>query len=59
MRHHNQPKKPRSVLLVNKKVKMDTYKEVEVNSGDVAAMQIQTSRGGIFINNVYNDLAHS
>jgi len=54
--HYTNPKKTRSILLVNVSVLTNTWKALNTNSGDVTAIQLQTNTGTINIFNIYNDI---
>lgn len=50
--------KTRSLLLVNKKISTNAWKNIPIKSPDVTAIELATSRGRLQIINVYNDGAH-
>ena len=52
--HMVEPKKTRSIILVNKKLSTDKWEEIEVDTGDVPGIRIKTDIGGIDIYNIYN-----
>ncbi len=54
--HYTNPKKTRSVILVNTSVLTNTWSDLATNSGDVTAIQLQTNTGKTNIFNVYNDI---
>ncbi|KIL62646.1 hypothetical protein M378DRAFT_80942, partial [Amanita muscaria Koide BX008] len=53
--HWTEPKKTRTVILVNKKLATDKWEELEVNTGDVTAVRLRTNAYNIDIYNIYND----
>jgi hypothetical protein len=56
--HHNKESTPRAVILINSRIKTDTYEPLAIDSNDIAALRIQMSRGNINIFNIYNDCGH-
>jgi hypothetical protein len=53
--HMIEPKKTRTVILVNKKLSTDKWEELEVDSGDVTGMRIKTDTYTISLYNIYNN----
>ena len=53
--HMVEPKKTRSVILVNKKLSTDKWEELDVDSGDVTGIRIKTDTNTIDAFNIYNN----
>jgi hypothetical protein len=53
--HAVEPKKTRSVTLINKKLSTDKWEELEINSGDVTGLRLRTETNVIDLYNIYND----
>ncbi|THU77727.1 hypothetical protein K435DRAFT_558372, partial [Dendrothele bispora CBS 962.96] len=50
----------RSVILINKKLASNSWKQIEVkNTNDITAIEIQAKRKKLSLFNIYNDCNHS
>src|SRR6266550_3218959 len=56
--HYTNPKKTRSIILINTSILTNTWSDLATNSGDVTAIQLQTDTGTINIFNIYNDIGN-
>ncbi|CAA7270355.1 unnamed protein product [Cyclocybe aegerita] len=54
-RHLRDPKKTRSVILINKKVSTTSWTPIATQSSDIMAIQLQGDFGTVRIFNIYND----
>lgn len=54
--HYTNPKKTRSIILVNASILTNTWSDLATNSGDVTAIKLQTDTGTVNIFNIYNDI---
>ena len=49
----------RSVILINAKLNTNSWKQIEVKSSDITAIQLTGTFGQVSIFNIYNDCKHS
>jgi len=57
--HYDRPNNTRSIILINKRIPTNNWKQVEFASSDVMAVQIKTPAGDILCINMYNDTQNS
>lgn len=56
--HAAKPEETRSLLFIRTDILTDNWKQIEVNSGDITAIRIDSNWGVLLIFNVYNDCDH-
>lgn len=57
--HGGDPRKTRSLLLINSNILTDNWKQVDFPSGDVTIVQITGEWGSALLFNIYNDCEHN
>ena len=57
--HGGDPRKTRSLLLINSNILTDNWKQVDFPSGDVTIVQITREWGSALLFNIYNDCEHN
>jgi endonuclease/exonuclease/phosphatase family metal-dependent hydrolase len=55
----NRNLRPRSIILVNKKIATNSWKSIEIDSRDVTIVELQSTQGPIQLINVYNNGEHN
>src|SRR5882724_6500965 len=53
--HYTNPASTRSLILINKRLAMDTWSQVNLGSSDITAVQLHMVRGKLLIINMYNE----
>lgn len=53
--HMVEPKKTRTVILVNKRISTDRWEGLEIDTGDVTGIRLKTETNIIDLYNIYND----
>jgi len=57
--HQKNPKKTRSIMLINRRISTDAWTPIPIDSPDVTAIQLQGDFGTIRVINIYNDCKHN
>lgn len=56
--HHDRDQKSRSIILVNATISTNSWTALEIDSPDLTGLTLRTSRGPLFVFNIYNDQSH-
>ena len=57
--HNRSPMRTRSVILVNKSVSKNNWRQIPIESADVTAVELKCARNSISFYNIYNACEHS
>jgi len=58
-KHLENPKKTRSIILVNRRISTDTWMPILSDSGDLTGIKLTSNNTTMHLFNIYNDCAHS
>ena len=56
--HTAEPQRTRSITLIRSKIITDSWKQLDINTGDVTAIRITGNWGALTLLNIYNDCEH-
>lgn len=57
-KHEKEPKKMRSIILINSRLPTENWEQVDFQLGDVTVVKISSIWGQLTLFNIYNDCAH-